>query len=144
MKNGIQLIFERLKIDQMLCEPSFGHMPPWWGPPSRPRPQRPPLHLSRDRQPPCPLVDPIFLGKEVESSNLICLSKTDTLPLNSKFCEPVVGGRTILPMPLHQYGCGQGIATNAFPPNEGPPLSLLYQTKVNKGLKRKRITHNCD
>jgi hypothetical protein len=35
---------------------------------------------------------------------------------------------------LMGYGCGQGIATNAFPPNEGPPVSLDYQTKVNRVL----------
>ena len=39
---------------------------------------------------------------------------------------------------LMGYGCGRGIATNSSPPNEGPPVSLDYQTKVNKSLMRKK------
>jgi hypothetical protein len=118
---------------------NFGYMHPWRGPP-RAGPSRtsPPPPLSR-LQPPCPLFDPIFFGKEVANSNLIHLSKTRTLNLNSRLCAPVIGGRTILPMPLHQYGCGQDIATNVFPPNEGPPVSLDYQIKVNKSLIRRNF-----
>jgi hypothetical protein len=118
---------------------NFGYMHPWRGPP-RAGPSRtsPPPPLSR-LQPPCPLFDPIFFGKEVANSNLNHLSKTSILPLNSKFRTPVIGGRTILPMPLHQYGCGRGIATNSSPPNEGPPVSSDYQRKVNRVLTRQKF-----
>ena len=97
---------------------------PLAGSPLRPQPQWSPLHLTRDRQPPCPLFEPHFWGKEVANPKLISLDKTSTLYLNSKHCIPVVGEGTILPMTLHWYGCGQEIATNLFPPNEDPQLSL--------------------
>jgi hypothetical protein len=134
MFQDLFLYRDEIKTPQILCESDFGHTHPWWGPPRQaPAAVSPPPPLSR-LQPPCPLFDPIFFGKEVANSNLNHLSKTDTLPLNSKFRTPVIGGRTILPMPLHQYGCGRGIATNSSPPNEGPPVSLDYQTKVNRVL----------
>ena len=40
---------------------------------------------------------------------------------------------------LMGYGCGRGIATNSSPPNEGPPVSLEYQTKVNRILTKLRF-----
>jgi hypothetical protein len=132
-------VLESLKTIQTLCESDFGHTHPWWGPPRQaPAAVSPPPPLTR-LQPPCPLFDPIFFGKEVANSNLIHLSKTRTLHLLTRLHAPVIGGRTILPMPLHQYGCGRGIATNSSPPNEGPPVSLDYQTKVNRVLIRRNF-----
>jgi hypothetical protein len=66
-------------------------------------------------------IQPNFFGQRRDNLNLNVLDKTDTLNPNSKFNVPIMGGRTILPMLLHQYGCGQDIATNIFPPIEDSP-----------------------